>query len=848
MSNNLLNLINTIKPILPIKLDTNITVNNILTPVIDEFTQSAQAAIDPFKKLLTPLQLQADNFPFINKNKTYTSLGDLFNAKPNPLNDYANYTYHIRFSMSNEVQAYNNINKLSPNTDNLTKVIIAESGVTAGFNIQSLNITTKATSDGRSRGMWTNATYTMEILEPLGITLIDKLYNSARELGAINYVTCPYFLEVWYNGYDENGNIIANNLFYNLYRVIIRDINANSDNVGTRYVVTMINDNGYAELNTMATPPSNIIIPAATLGEFFDQLQVAWNTMSSNINADGIQRNNYKIEYPAEWRSWTLKNPDALKQNSRGTPMYAELNSNKTTVTISRGQSIEVVIEFILYLCQEAQLWMTGSDSPSPGAPSLKSHGLIRYITIYPQSEIVAATPHDPVTLDYIRNITYSLIPTETVKAYVDMETVKRASTPTVAENKLRYMISNNRLAKKYEYIYTGKNTEVIKFDFTINNLWKITQPNWLQSNSYDQYTVGPVAATESIGWQQIKQVLNRTKLNPSSLIQAVDNLSSILTIGTNLNINSLINGAQQIIPTINNVANLINNIPSTTADISKLLSNNTLFLNFNTGDITKSTVANLVNNTLPNTVSTQLQLSNVKYAEDLIRPSGTLVTPLVPVVGQFDTAPTQQQARQNTDQNKVVSNPDPNKYEPGTGIMGSILNNVFEPNKAFANIELIIRGDPWWVSKSNLIQNNIVKNIVGGSAVANTDTQSANFLGGDNEILLEFRTGVTINEDTGLGEFSNTGSDFFSGLYYVSNVVSNFNRGKFTQTLYCKKDVLFNTEVLATSGSPTTSRDRQDFTPMSVSTSRDRQDTALVPTASIGNNTVAPTVSRDRQ
>lgn len=842
---NLINLIaNTIKPVSPIKLDTNITVNNILSPVLDEFSQLTN---NTFKKLLNTAQLQSDNFAFTNKTQTYTSLGDLFNSKPNPLNDYANYTYHIRFSIANEVQAYNNINKSSPNTDNLTKVIIAESGVTAGFNIQSLNITSKATGDGRSRGMWTNSIYTMELVEPLGMTLIDKLYNSARELSAINYITCPYFLEIWYNGYDEDGNIIASNLFYNLYRVIIKDIAANSSNVGTRYVITMMNDNAYAELNVLSTPPSNINITAATLGEFFDQLQSAWNVMTTNINSDGIRRINYKIEYPSDWRSWTLKNPDVLKQNSRNVPMHVEVNSNKTTFTISRGQSIEVIIEFALYLCQEAQQWMTGVDSPSPGAPSLKTHGLIRYITIYPQSEIVAATPHDPVTLDYIRNVTYSLIPSETVKAYVDMETVKTATTPIIAENKLKYMIDNNRLAKKYEYIYTGKNTEVLKFDFSINNLWKITQPNWLQSNSYDQYTVGPVAHTESIGWQQIKQVLNRTKLNPSSLIQAIDSVSTTLT-ESNSTIGSLLTGAQQIIPRIsNNVTNLLNTIPSTTADVSKLLNNSTVVLNFNSGDITKSTVANLTNTTIPNTVSTQLQLSNVKYSEDLIKPSKTAITPLVPIVGQFDTVPTQQQARQNTDQNKIISNPDPNKYEPGTGIIGSILNNIFEPSRAFANIELTIRGDPWWVSKSNLIQDNIVKNIVAGAQVSSTDTQNATFLGGDNEILLEFRTGITINEDTGLGEFKNDGSDFFSALYYVSTVTNSFNKGKFTQTLYCKKDVLFDSSILSASGSPTTSRDRQDVKPSyttptgSPTTSRDRQDVAPLPAPTNTNRIIGP-------
>jgi hypothetical protein len=141
----------------------------------------------------------------------------VLNAKPNPLNDFANYTYHIRLIMTTEIQAYGNINPENPNSNSLKKVIIAESGVTAGFNITSLQTSALATAGNKKRNMWTTTDFKMVITEPLGLTLLDQMYNAARELGVINHLRCPYFIEIWFNGYDEAGNILASNLFYIIY-------------------------------------------------------------------------------------------------------------------------------------------------------------------------------------------------------------------------------------------------------------------------------------------------------------------------------------------------------------------------------------------------------------------------------------------------------------------------------------------------------------------------------------------------------------------------------------------------------------------------------------------------------
>ncbi len=794
---------NAIKPISPIKIDLGGVTEKINSVINDQFSS---IPISLIANLSNAYSTNTNSIGAGGSSIYATGLSSSINAKPNPLSDFVNYTYHIRLSMSNEIQAYNNINPSKPSTNTINKIVIAESGVTAGFNINSLKTTAAASGNGSKRNMWSNTYYEMVIKEPLGLQLLDKMYYSARELGVLNHLRCPYFLEIWFNGYDENGNIISPNLYYSINRVTIISMDAVSDHVGTTYTVKMYNDNAFAETNALSTPPAGLSISASTLGEFFDKLERDWNDLQSNVNQDGLRRNNYSIVIPTEWRTWTLRNPDVFKQNARSTPMSAELNGPQTTVQIARGQSIEKIVDFVVYLCQEAQRWITGEDSPSPGAASLKTQGIIRYVTVYPTVKINTSQIQDPVTLDYVRDITYTLIPTESVRAYTDMQTVKNIQSTTTQKNKLNYLISNNRLAKKYEYIYTGRNTEVLKFDFNLSALWTIYQPTWIQSNSYDQYTFGAITDQNSIGYQLIKGVFNRTQILPTSLIQALDSTilgsvtNSINTVADTINSfqTKLLEEENKLLTTINTrLGNATNNIlsinvPSTSSDPTKIFGGSIINLNLNVGDITRSVIASIDSQLTPQIslpLTTRQQELSTKYAEDARPPK---LQSILPVVGQFDPTPSQQQARQNTDQNKIGASQDPNSFLPGTGLVGSILGNVFNDD-AFQYIQLGIRGDPWWIPIGNIVQNSLANTLAGKSIVSNSSLPSDNafFLGGDNEILLEFRMGVIINEDTGLAVTDQNGADFFTGLYQVIEVENNFSRGKFTQNLKCARDIL---------------------------------------------------------
>ena len=126
------------------------------------------------------------------------------------------------------------------------------------------------------------------------------------------------------------------------------------------------------------------------------------------------------------------------------------------------------------------------------------------------------------------------------------------------------------------------------------------------------------------------------------------------------------------------------------------------------------------------------------------------------------------------------------------------------------------------------MVQNRLAEHLIGSQTFADmqTELEQAVYLSGDNEILFEFRTGVKIDEDTGLAVTDATGADFFTGLYAVNTIRSYFNNGKFTQELFCLKDILAaDTPIPATgtpaTGSPTTSRDRQDVIPADIPSDR---------------------------
>lgn len=96
--------------------------------------------------------------------------------------------------------------------------------------------------------------------------------------------------------------------------------------------------------------------------------------------------------------------------------------------------------------------------------------------------------------------------------------------------------------------------------------------------------------------------------------------------------------------------------------------------------------------------------------------------------------------------------------------------------------LDLTILGDPYYLGDSGM-GNYSAKGVEGFDNI--TSDGGMNYQNGVVVVTINFRTPIDLNQDTGFFNFGDTRPVLqFSGLYQIQQVLSEFNRGKFKQTL----------------------------------------------------------------
>jgi hypothetical protein len=112
------------------------------------------------------------------------------------------------------------------------------------------------------------------------------------------------------------------------------------------------------------------------------------------------------------------------------------------------------------------------------------------------------------------------------------------------------------------------------------------------------------------------------------------------------------------------------------------------------------------------------------------------------------------------------------------------LFNDAFNSLQDMYNLDLEIIGDPYWIVQSGLGNYTSKK-----TQYANLNADgTANYENGEVDIMVNFRTPVDINQATGLYDFGKSSKSApvlqYSGLYCVQEIWSRFAGGKFTQKL----------------------------------------------------------------
>lgn len=403
----------------------------------------------------------------------------------NPLHQFASWSYAWSLWWL-DVDDYNNLLDgadagtgnsyiLGPNS----YVVAEDSGLYPGrrlptqaglnYNIQTVNFETIIANGTKTKS--TNVIEgSMTILEPYGVTFIDSLVQAAVSLNSgFNYLQQPYLLQLDFKGYDNAGNPIPDNLTA-LYRkrfpIKLNTLKVGVTNKGAEYQISYTPVGHQAHHPEHSTTPKNVsvTVTGGTVKEFLDNFAIILNSYWQLEVTDGKAQfaDTIKFDMDPAIASSTIIYPtqDSITQ--------ANPNANSIQLTggsfdIPAGTQITTVIQKVLekssYLRNQLGLnfqSLTAAQQQTSLTQILNTFKTV-CTTIYAGSD--GAGNLNYKAFDNVRN-TYPVQFTYNIHQYANLNPANHPAAPFLTD-------SRANTVKAYNYIYTGKNTDIL--DFKIN-------------------------------------------------------------------------------------------------------------------------------------------------------------------------------------------------------------------------------------------------------------------------------------------------------------------------------------------------------------------------------------------
>lgn len=490
---------------------------------------------------------QVNNAP----NKIAYSTGDLPGQRiQNPLSNLSSYTYQTSLYMitpdaykafiesgRTRIDAIRNAkdaNAAADTADNLSGAyIIAQSGganntdgsraFNLDFYIDDLKITNVL--QGPATGTSSNdMRMSFNIYEPYGFNLITRLTNAANKLRSVSKVknyskmsnaTRQFFiLGLRFQGYDEKGQVLTKDTF--------PQDNFNSDGGGVfeRFFDIYISsfkfklDGKVTVYNIEAVPigpgtamgvkrgrvDKNVEVQGATVDDALQDLVQHLNKEQQKLaEADPKKESiptKYVIAYVGGAKELIGDQPivniadlDKTKwPMGEGIPNLAAVNENavfkafpnstKRSLKFKNGGSIMQCIQNIItqsnYMTNALTTLFANEVDPiqTPNSPDVKKNDKPKTFRWYNLSSEVKVLGFDNSIKDFAFEITYIIQPYDT---------------PYVKSQSLNATTKYYGPHKRYDYWYTGKNSEILSYEQTMNN-------------QYFNATINPGATTASSG------------------------------------------------------------------------------------------------------------------------------------------------------------------------------------------------------------------------------------------------------------------------------------------------------------------------------------------------------------
>lgn len=401
----------------------------------------------------------------------------------NRLNIYETYTYNIRLYMVNPI----NLSKFDGAIDDGSAILLMDNSTETQFNINSVE-QVYAIGYNVVRETVSNK-FSMVVREPNGATLLSKIVTTARQLNIHNHIYAGYFLVIDFHGRKEDG--LAHKFDQEfLYPLVLQRMDIKITAGGGDYILEFVENSatGHHYLNNVINEV--ITIEAQTVGEFVRKFQAKYNDSIINVwkanpNA-GRYHDVYKFEFDENTKDWGRWQFQAIAEpfTAGGANFTGKSDENPNLqVVIHNGSNITTIFGQVLQLTAEYKRIIALQNDFSTNTFRKEPSGevdltLDAFPTFFKIITNVEYGDYDEFSGQYAKIITYKLKAYVVTDEIIDNVSYQRGITdPKIQSQRIDNLVAHNFLRKKYDFLYTGANTEVIDFDLQFNQAYFYVLP-----------------------------------------------------------------------------------------------------------------------------------------------------------------------------------------------------------------------------------------------------------------------------------------------------------------------------------------------------------------------------------
>jgi rhodanese-related sulfurtransferase len=343
--------------------------------------------------------------------------------------------------------------------------VISESGVESYYSLENLTINSTINPGSKGTNFVAGVSGSFELLEALGFTFFERMILLSGRHGFSTINTANFVLKIEFLGrHPESTTAISfPGVFFYPFKIAEASAQAGPD--GSRYNITWVGKNINATFDS--TTETDIKLEnIKTANDFVNQLNVKLNESQASL----------RVGAPPVGKTYTVKFKDtggfdfqnAVLQNTNSFAGLSINNADEKTYdfTIKKGSSVkQTIVNFLSNNFPEWNEYRLKKEENEFKVP---------IIDVFTDEEYEEGIDQGTGTNN--KKIIYEIVVRWVFDQLSANNQIQSQKLKDQNRNKkfLETMINNGGIAKKYEYLFTGQNTEVIDFKLDFNALFTV--------------------------------------------------------------------------------------------------------------------------------------------------------------------------------------------------------------------------------------------------------------------------------------------------------------------------------------------------------------------------------------